>query len=81
MFKAFSLVLLIIVGIHSFPQEDWNNVKGRLPLEYRKMDGPMYDGNYCRHGSIVFPTWHRAYVYQFEVYPTLFAYTAGAARW
>ena len=29
-------MLLIIVGIHNFPQEDWNNVKGRLPLEHRK---------------------------------------------
>ena len=34
-----------------------------MPTEYKE----NYGKGYCRHGSIVFPTWHRAYIYQFEV--------------
>ena len=56
---------LIDIGIHSYPQEDWNGIKARLPPEYNT----AASRNYCRHGSVVFPTWHRAYVYQFEVIP------------
>ena len=57
------------VGIHGYPQENWNGVKARLPIEYVDDGGK---DSYCRHGSIVFPTWHRAYIYQFEVIPNSF---------
>jgi hypothetical protein len=58
------------LGIHNYPQEDWNGIIARLPLEYDNKPSKKPSKNYSRHGSVVFPTWHRAYVYQFEVIAT-----------
>ena len=44
-----------ISGIHGEPYVPWNNAT------------PDKEGGYCRHRSILFPTWHRPYVALFEV--------------
>lgn len=56
---------LPFTGIHGHPLENWNGEDKRLPVEYDVVDWGK--NAFCRHGSVVFPTWHRAYIYQFEV--------------
>jgi tyrosinase len=43
------------------------------PFQYRKtvdalspIDSYAYWGGYCNHGNVLFPTWHRAYLYALE---------------
>ena len=69
LFSDYTHMISLPVGIHGYPLENWNGVKARMPVEYE--DG-RYKNYFCRHGSIVFPTWHRAYIYQFEVIPSSF---------
>ncbi|KAI0631930.1 tyrosinase [Trametes polyzona] len=46
-----------IAGIHGLPYAPWNEV-GESAL------GEL--AGYCTHGSVLFPTWHRAYVSLYE---------------
>ncbi|KAL9102921.1 MAG: hypothetical protein Q9163_001981 [Psora crenata] len=43
-----------VSGIHGRPYIPWDGVQG------------FYQAGYCTHGSILFPSWHRAYVALFE---------------
>jgi len=43
-----------IAGLHGFPLVHWNQSN-------------TGSGSYCRHQSVLFPTWHRPYVALFEV--------------
>jgi tyrosinase len=67
--KAFSF--FEISGIHGQPYRPWDNVTSsnvKFPsgiTNWNKSEG------YCSHGSAIFPTWHRAYLAQFEVYAKL----------
>src|SRR5512136_1314922 len=43
------------------------------PFQYRRqvdalstVDGYTYWGGYCNHGNVLFPTWHRVYVFKLE---------------
>ncbi|KAI0725255.1 photo-regulated tyrosinase [Fomitopsis betulina] len=47
-------------GIHGAPYVQWGNSGDRNPPSERPFAG------YCTHGSVLFPTWHRAYVALFE---------------
>ena len=47
-----------VAGIHGAPQVPWDQVAGIVQ--------PGWLG-YCTHASVLFPTWHRAYVLLFEV--------------
>jgi tyrosinase len=44
-----------IAGIHGLPYKSWNDVT------------PEKTYNYCEHSTVLFPTWHRAYLVLFEV--------------
>ncbi|RPA75533.1 Di-copper centre-containing protein [Ascobolus immersus RN42] len=44
-----------IAGIHGLPFRAWSDVT----------DGPIANG-YCPHGTVLFPTWHRAYLLMIE---------------
>lgn len=57
-------------GIKELPPEDPNSfyVLGGFhgaPFAYRDSDR-LYWGGYCNHGNVLFPTWHRVYVYKLE---------------
>jgi hypothetical protein len=53
-----------IASIHGEPYASWNDApRFFYDLETGKKDTP----GYCRHGSTLFPTWHRAYLALFEV--------------
>jgi len=54
-----------ISGIHGQPHRPWDGVKSAN----FQPTGSSVDRNsgYCSHGSALFPTWHRAYLAQFEV--------------
>ncbi|XP_006459713.1 hypothetical protein AGABI2DRAFT_239416 [Agaricus bisporus var. bisporus H97] len=39
-------------GIHGLPYTEWAKAQPQLHL---------YKANYCTHGTVLFPTWHRAY--------------------
>src|ERR1700683_4059705 len=44
-----------IAGIHGRPYTSWND-----PTTVK-------NNKYCEHSSVLFPTWHRAYLLLFEV--------------
>ncbi|EXF80489.1 hypothetical protein CFIO01_12464 [Colletotrichum fioriniae PJ7] len=53
-----------VAGIHGLPAQSWDtdpapNKKKKLPIN----STPQF---YCPHGSLIFPTWHRAYLALFE---------------
>ncbi|EFQ32588.1 hypothetical protein CGRA01v4_09590 [Colletotrichum graminicola] len=53
-----------ICGIHGQPWRAWDGVKS---AEFGFSAGsPDPQSGYCSHGSVIFPTWHRVYVAQFE---------------
>ena len=65
-------------GIKELPPEDPNSFF-RLggyhgePFQYRdevdklsQTDTYLYWGGYCNHGNVLFPTWHRVYVFKLE---------------
>jgi len=54
-----------ISGIHGQPRRSWNGQQ-QSP-EWSPQDGAARRFNYCSHSSLIFPTWHRAYLAQFEV--------------
>ena len=66
-----SFALLLFSDIRNYLAEDRNHVRSRLLVEYRRKDAREYDGSYCRNGSVVSPTCHRAYIYQFEAIASL----------
>lgn len=53
-----------LTGIHGLPFIEWAKAKPSQLHPYR--------GNYCTHGNVLFPTWHRAYESIWEVLRTLF---------
>ncbi|KAH7099392.1 hypothetical protein BKA62DRAFT_758658 [Auriculariales sp. MPI-PUGE-AT-0066] len=46
-----------VAGIHGLPSTPWDNVGG--------VQGAGSSG-YCTHASVLFPTWHRAYILLYE---------------
>ncbi|KAK2042757.1 Di-copper centre-containing protein [Colletotrichum somersetense] len=53
-----------ICGIHGQPWRAWDGVQS---AEFSFSAGrPDPQSGYCSHGSVIFPTWHRVYVAQFE---------------
>ncbi|KAK1514600.1 uncharacterized protein CCOS01_13881 [Colletotrichum costaricense] len=53
-----------VAGIHGLPAQSWDtdpapNKKQKLPIT----GTPQF---YCPHGSLIFPTWHRAYLALYE---------------
>ena len=52
-------------GIHGKPYELWNSIG---PPRLSKESGKAYNlqSGYCSHSSVLFPTWHRAYMMMFE---------------
>ena len=58
-FRHLSRAILICLGIHGEPREEWNGYP----------DGPKAGSRYgyCHHSEDTFPTWHRPYVFLFEV--------------
>jgi tyrosinase len=54
-----------ISGIHGQPYRAWDGVEN---VEYKPTgEEPDKGTGYCAHGSVLFPTWHRIYLAQFEV--------------
>ncbi|GKT69134.1 tyrosinase precursor [Colletotrichum tofieldiae] len=53
-----------ICGIHGQPWRAWDGVTSADFGSSRGSTDPQ--SGYCSHGSVVFPTWHRVYVAQFE---------------
>ncbi|RIA91548.1 hypothetical protein C1645_821961 [Glomus cerebriforme] len=51
-----------IAGIHGLPYEPYDGVTGT----YNKKNADTHWGGYCRHGDILFPTWHRPYIMLLE---------------
>jgi hypothetical protein len=53
-----------IASIHGQPYVTWNKAPHFVFDTDTKKTQPR---GYCRHGSTLFPTWHRAYLALFEV--------------
>ena len=53
--------ILIYLGIHGQPREEWNNYPNNEKI------GSKYE--YCYYSKNIFPTWHRLYIFLFEVIP------------
>lgn len=53
-----------ISGIHGQPWRAWDRVTSANFGPSRGTTDPQ--SGYCSHGSVVFPTWHRVYLAQFE---------------
>jgi tyrosinase len=54
-----------ISGIHGQPHRPWDGVSS---VKFPPSGGSVnHNRGYCSHGSAIFPTWHRAYLAQFEV--------------
>ena len=53
------VLLMMTLGIHGMPKENWNG------YENTEERGSKY--GYCHHSQNTFPTWHRPYMYLFEV--------------
>ncbi len=58
-------------GIKELPPEDYYSffVLGGYhgePFYGQGKTDPQYWGGYCNHGNVLFPTWHRVYVYRLE---------------
>ncbi|MCJ1243678.1 hypothetical protein MMC30_000875 [Trapelia coarctata] len=47
-----------VAGIHGYPTRNWDGVEGRSETE-----DPY---GYCKHGSVLFPFWHRPYMAMIE---------------
>ncbi|KIY63838.1 Di-copper centre-containing protein [Cylindrobasidium torrendii FP15055 ss-10] len=47
-------------GIHGFPYEEWNDSGDTRPPRGTSAMG------YCAHRNVLFPTWHRPYIFFFE---------------
>ena len=60
-----SPAILICLGIHGQPRDEWNG--------YSHEDGE----GYCHHSANTFPTWHRAYMFLFEVIPSTWKIVPG----
>jgi tyrosinase len=56
-----------ISGIHGQPYRAWDGVEN---VSYTPTGEPpnKRGAGYCAHGSVLFPTWHRVYLAQFEVW-------------
>jgi tyrosinase len=54
-----------ISGIHGMPYRAWDHVESVSGFSHAEKRHPA--AGYCAHGSVVFPTWHRVYLAQFEV--------------
>ncbi|WP_406664333.1 tyrosinase family protein [Gallaecimonas sp. GXIMD1310] len=59
------------IGIKALPPEDLNSffVLGGYhgePFAGQGATDPSYWGGYCNHGNVLFPTWHRVYVWRIE---------------
>ncbi|GKT45419.1 tyrosinase [Colletotrichum spaethianum] len=57
-----------IAGIHGLPATSWDN--DPIPIEVTNSYGENYPDHtpdfYCPHNTLIFPTWHRAYLLLFE---------------
>lgn len=51
----------VLGGFHGEPFNDRVAVDALKPV-----DSYAYWGGYCNHGNVLFPTWHRAYLYSLE---------------
>ena len=49
--------ILIHAGIHGYPRDEWNDYPNNFVI------------GYCHHSEDTFPTWHRPYMYLFEMIP------------
>lgn len=56
-----------VAGIHGYPETSWDGAGDppKDPADPGPGDDPY--GGYCRHNTILFPTWHRPYVLLYEV--------------
>lgn len=59
------------LGIKALPPDDLNSffVIGGYhgePFAGQGATDPSYWGGYCNHGNVLFPTWHRVYVWRIE---------------
>ena len=52
-------LLMMAIGIHGEPRENWNDYEN---TPERGTYG------FCHHSANTFPTWHRSYIYLFEVW-------------
>jgi len=57
-----------ISGIHGQPNRSWNRQPQSTEWVANTRNGDARKYSYCAHSSLVFPTWHRAYLAQFEVW-------------
>jgi tyrosinase len=55
-----------ISGIHGQPNRSWNRQPPSSDWVPNTPNGDARRYTYCAHSSLVFPTWHRAYLAQFE---------------
>lgn len=60
-----------IAGIHGLPATSWDNDLNPLDASASYKDGKYAPTEntrqfYCPHNSLIFPTWHRAYMLLFE---------------
>ena len=59
LYRLLRALLIVTLGIHGKPREKWNGYANTPEL------GSRY--GYCHHSRNTFPTWHRPYMYLFEV--------------
>ncbi|KAJ2894577.1 Tyrosinase [Zalerion maritima] len=52
-----------ISGIHGQPYRAWDGVNS---ADFERTGSTNRTSGYCSHGSVIFPTWHRAYLAMFE---------------
>lgn len=55
-----------ISGIHGQPNRPWDGQPQSSEWVPNTPNGDARKYSYCAHSSLVFPTWHRAYLAQFE---------------
>ncbi|KAK2778714.1 tyrosinase [Colletotrichum kahawae] len=64
-----------VAGIHGLPSTIWDHAPAPadvtsyypdLYAKYPKLTGDITAGYYCPHQTLIFPTWHRAYMLLFE---------------
>lgn len=53
-----------ICGIHGQPYRAWDGVTS---ANFEQTGRTNSSSGYCSHGSVIFPTWHRAYLAMYEV--------------
>ena len=56
---------MTVIGIHGLPSAAWDGVEGNNNIDPKTKKPTV--GNYCTHGTILFPTWHRPYLAMLEV--------------